>query len=142
MNRIQPRMSPQAYKTYRIVAPPATHFRRATCREVDCRAYAFGWVTTIDVNTELGAQQANYIRMKSGRAFTVTEVMGMAVFTFSAGQTCFAQHTTRLDRPEIFEVRRGDFRGSTLDRTHANSDDWVDDFANHQDRIAKAIQEG
>src|SRR6476620_8795741 len=90
--RLPPAMGPEAYKTYEIRSPLATHYRDATCAEVDCEASAYGWRTTVDVGTELGRKQANYIRLLSARSFTVVENGTLVSFTFPAGQACFVEH--------------------------------------------------
>lgn len=146
LNRVEPRGPAAAYQTYVIDAPMATHRRRATCAEVDCAARAHGWASRINIRTDLGAAQAVYIRMHSGRAFTATEPSadGIVTFTFPAGQNCFAEHTVSLERPEFFSVHGGDFRGNPFGsvRRHTRAADWVDDFANHQDRLATRAQRG
>lgn len=102
-----------------------------------------GWESLIDESTELGRKQAHYIRKQSGRSFKESRnEAGITAFEFTAGQTCFAQHQTRLDKPETFIVRNGDWRQSTVARTHVNAADWVDDFANHQAKIADQIERG
>ncbi len=144
LNRAEPQLPAAAMKTYSISSPKATHHRRATCAEVDCQAQLRGWATEVDVSTELGARQANYIRMKSGRAFIATEAGTIVRFTFPAGQTCFAEHLVPLGRPEFYLVRDGDWRGNprgTSAQRH-NADTWVDDFANHQQKLADRLQEG
>ncbi len=145
--RIDPKLPASAMKTYRILAPQATHFRPATCAEMDCPAYVNGWSTTIDETSELGQKQAHYIRKQSGRRFTAARnPLGLTVFTFEAGQKCFraGEHQTRLERPEIFVVRDGDHRGNprgTETRRHT-ADTWVDDFAHHQQSLADKYEEG
>lgn len=146
MNRIQPAMPVHAYKTYRILSPQSTHFRPATCAEVGCLAHVNGWESTIDETTVLGQQQAHYIRKQSGRGFTEERLPGgLTRFSFAAGQTCFAGgHQVRLDRPELYLVRGGDWRGNPTgeQRQHANAADWVEDFGEHQQRIADQIERG
>lgn len=145
-SRIDPKLPMQAMQTYQVVAPAATHFRPATCAEVDCPHYLHGWHSPIDERTELGQRQAHYIRNQSGRRYTEDrhQVPGLTLFTFEAGQTCFQQHQMRLDRPEIFLVRDGDWRGNPTGQTrrHAGPDDWVDDFANHQQKLADQLEKG
>ena len=68
--RIDPQLPTDAMKTYSIMAPKSTHFRKATCAEMDCPSYLHGWATIIDERTELGQEQAHYIRKLSGRKFT------------------------------------------------------------------------
>lgn len=143
MFRIDPAMPVQAYKTYDLRAPIETHFRTATCVEVGCEAHQHGWSTTVDVGTPLGARQANYIRLQSGRHFTAVEAGTLVTFTFPAGQTCFRSHKTAIGRDPVLSVRGGDWRGSTgLLRRHVRADDWVHDFAEHQDKIKTQIERG
>jgi hypothetical protein len=146
INRIQPLGPAEAYKTYQIRQPVRTHFRPATCAEVECESYAHGWTTTIDAATPTGVQQARYIVDRSGRAFTQARGMGsLVVFTFAPGQRCFAEHKVPLEREPFYVVKGGDWRGNPRRvpvTQHARSDDWVDDFATHQDQLAQRIQRG
>ena len=146
--RIVPRLGPETFKTYQVVAPLSTHWRRATCEEVQCPHFLHGWSSTIDENTELGMSQAYYIRKESGRSFTEQQ-LGPRVtrFDFTAGQPCFARdsHKIRLEREELFYVKGGDWRGNPLQtrpRQHTRPEFWLEDFAEHQARIADAIEEG
>lgn len=145
--RIEPALPVGAVKTYGILAPRSTHWRPSTCAEVECPAWRSGWRTLVQVTTELGAQQAYYIRMHSGRAFTAgdPDADGMVTFVFPPGQQCFAEHPKRLEREEIYVVRDGDWRGNprgTAPTRHKRAADWVDDFANHQDRLATRYGQG
>lgn len=140
--RLPPKLPVQAYQTYQIWSPVQTHTRRATCAEVECPASLKGWTTVIDVATPLGARQANYIRLASGRHFTATEAGTLVTFTFPAGQRCFAEHRVRLDRPELFLRRGGDWRAQTSEPVHLRAIDWIDDFANHQIGLAERIKRG
>jgi len=146
MTRIEPNMPVTAYKTYRILSPQQTHFRPATCAEAGCTAYLHGWQSTIDETTVLGQQQAHYIRKQSGRSFTEERLPnGLTQFTFEAGQRCFAgDHQVRLDRPELYLVRGGDWRGNPTGekRQHANAADWIEDFGEHQQRLADEMRKG
>lgn len=144
LHRIAPALPVGAMKTFSVSAPLSTHTRRATCAEVDCGAWRNGWKTVIDLGTPLGGQQANYIRLHSGRSFVATERAGLVEFVFAAGQVCFAEHRVPLDRPEVYVVRDGDWRGNPtgMRRTHANAVDWVDEFANHQDKLADRLGRG
>lgn len=145
-NRVSHALGAESMKTYRIVVPLSTHFRVATCAEVNCPNYLYGWKTTCDLNTDLGQAQIDWIKTSSGRRFTsYREESGLVVFTFEAGQDCFEQHQLRLDKPEIYAVSDGDWRGNPRGTDvfkHANADDWVDDFANHQQKIADRIYRG
>lgn len=134
-------MEPHAYKTYQIVAPASTHWREATCAEVECEAYAWGWDTVVDASTDLGARQAKYITGKSGRAYYESRDGSMVTYTFTPGQTCFATHRLPLEREPIYLVRGGDVRRYTS-RTQRNGDDWLEDFAEHQDMLHTEIERG
>lgn len=144
--RIPPQLPAGAMKTYQILQPPQTHFRPATCLEVDCFGYTNGWRTVVDESTDLGQRQAHYIRKESRRKYTETrDPAGLTAFEFEAGQRCFQTHHKSLERPAIYLVRDGDWRGNprnTTPRKHDNPDDWVDDFASHQQALADKHQEG
>jgi len=147
MFRIDPALPVQAYKTFQIQAPHSTHFRKATCAEADCPHHLQGWQSVIDERTELGQRQAHYIRKQSGRRFREDQhSVGMTVFTFEPGQTCFASddHRVRLDKPELFVVRDGDWRGNPTGRRrqHARPEDWVDDFGEHQLAVKEQHERG
>lgn len=139
---------PEAYKTYGIASPRATHWRPATCAEVECTNWVHGFTVRCDLRTQLGVDQARYIRDKAGRHFTHTfsDEGRVITFIFPAGQQCFAQHEVPLGRPALFVVRNGDHRGPgrrPLERrTYDRPDQWVDDFATHQDRLATAAARG
>lgn len=145
--RIAPRMAPAAYKTYALQLPKVTHYRKATCQEVECEAYARGWVTKIDVSTPLGQRQARYIVDHSNRKFTETTAINSSVireFMFPHGQQCFADHQVPLEREPLYVVRGGDWRGNPRNehRTHVRAADWVEDFATHQQNIVDEIERG
>lgn len=140
--RPDPIIPVQGMQTYEIVSPIQTHTRPASCAEVDCPNRANGWATAVDVSTELGGRQANYIRLHAGRAFTVTQTGDVVRFEFPPGQECFAEHRVPLGRPELFLKRGGDWRARTFDPITMRSVDWVDDFATHQQSIADRQQRG
>lgn len=141
-NRIVPAHASRAYQTYTI-ASPHDRLVKAACEEVDCPNWRNGWETAIDESTELGRQQAAYIRTQSGRTFREMPRAGegaVTVFRFEAGQRCFANHQTRA---ESYGVLGGDWRGYTgILRRHTRSVDWVEDFGEHQQRIADQQKEG
>lgn len=130
-----------AVKTYQILQPTATHFRPATCEEVECANHVNGWKTIVPVRSDL----ADAVR-SSGRVFT-EEVIdgGLVEFRFKPGQQCFraASHRISLQRDQLFMVRRGDWRGFEGPALqHRSAADWVDDFASHQDRLNTKIGRG
>lgn len=142
INRAEPAMPAGAYKTYQIAAPLSSHFRPATCAEVDCPDYLRGW----RVRWEPLTPELRHAATTSGRRYRLEVVSATESWLlYEAGQPCFraGEHRKRLERPELFVVRGGDHRqaiGET--RRHTRPEDWVDDFANHQDRIASAQRRG
>lgn len=141
--RPTPNLPVGAYKTYTLNAPLRTHFRRATCAEADCVAYQEGWTIPLDgLDPHL-----EYVARHSGKRFRETEFAGGRYLVFEPGQDCFREHDhwVSLEREPTYLVGPGDWRVKTSAsaiarwnrsaREHVNGDDWVDDFANHQDRI-------
>jgi hypothetical protein len=140
-------MSVGAYRTFSVATPLSTHTRVASCLEVECLAHENGWMTTVDERTELGRGQADYIRhaMTPRRYYTESREGDLTVFTFPAGQKCFAEHRIDLDRPAFFRARPGDHRIRPAQHEiyqYANGDDFVDDFANNQQALAERINRG
>lgn len=145
INRIEPAGPAQAYKTYRVAQPLRTHWRPATCAEVDCEHHAYGWRTLADIDTDDGVRRARYIVDHAGRAYTWSQAGSVVTFTFAPGQQCFAEHHVPLERDPLFLVRGGDWRGNpgrvpTI--KHTRADDWVDDFATHQINVAQQLERG
>jgi len=129
------------YKTYQIQQPRTEKTRIASCEAAGCPNWEFGWRTVVPLNSP----QADYIRKESGRKLTEEPDMssGMTCFTFYPGQQCFAEHHVP-DRPQLFAVRDGDWRGNPTGRRrmHSNGKFWVEDFAEHQARLAEQIEKG
>lgn len=114
-------------KQYSILAPVETHFRPARCAEVDCPAYLNGFKLEVDETTPLGQAQAHYLR-GSGRPHVEYQTDAFTVFSFAPGQECFRKHQKRIERDEIF-VADG--------RRHTAAEFWVEDFAEHQDKLKR-----
>lgn len=146
VTRIDPQLPAGAYKTYTVAAPLTTHFRPATCEEVECPYAVHGWATVVDESTELGQRQADYIRRSSGRRFTAERTPeGLTRFVFAPNQECFTDHQTRVEREGVFLVRGGDHRGDPSGLRpyqHVRPEDWVEDFAEHQQGLADRIERG
>jgi len=145
MNRIQPLMGPEAYKTYSVVSPLTSHFRPATCAEADCGYYRDGF----QVRVEGLEPQVLHAVQNSGRKYTVQKpAEGETYLVFEPGQPCLraSLHRVRVsDRPPLYVVRDGDYRGNprgTKTRVHHSPDNWLDDFATHQQAIADEIEKG
>ena len=144
VNRILPVLGAHAYKSYALRRPLTTHWRQATCDEVGCADWQHGWVTTVDVSDELGQRRYHFITHDRTRRHTVDHAGdSLYRFTFGPGQTCYRadEHRTRIDRPPLFLVTGGDWRGNprgTQPVVHTSAENWVDDFANHQERLVRA----
>ena len=141
VTRIDPAMPVQAYQTYQITSP-TDRTVKAACEQVGCAAWRQGWDSVIDERTDLGKQQAAYIRGQSGRTFREQKTAaGLTVFRFESGQRCFAEHRTR---PELYLVRDGDWRGNPTGRRrqHTRPTDWVEDFGEHQLRLVDQQKKG
>jgi hypothetical protein len=132
-----------AYQTFAVAAPLGTHWRPATCAEVDCPNYLGGW----RVRVELLTPELLHAARTSGRRYTEQRVAeGETWLIYEPGQPCFqaAQHRLRTGQPELYVVRDGDFRGNPTGRVrqHTRPEDWVDQFGEHQQRITDEIKKG
>lgn len=145
-DRITPAGSPEQYKTFQVVAPISTHTEVISCEQAECPQYARGWKMTIDLNTDLGQKQAHYIKNLAGRSYKkLSAVNGLVELEFAANQPCFGEHRVRIDRPEIYRVKGGDFRGNPLrtpTRTHKRPEFWLEEFQANQDRLKTAEERG
>lgn len=137
-------MGPGAYKTYEMSSPLATHWRPATCAEANCEYYRDGF----QVRIEGLAPKVLHAVQHSGRKYSVQKVTeGETYLAFEAGQPCLRQqlHRVRVEREPLYLVRDGDWRGNprgTKARLHQRPEDWVDDFATHQQAITDEIAKG
>lgn len=144
VNRIPSRMPVKHMQTFQVTMPVSTHRRPATCTEVECPQQARGWKMKIDLRTDLGQAQGQYIKHQSGRSYVATKLEdGTFELVFEPGQTCFAQHTVSLEREANYLVRKGDHRtpGSKA-RRHVSAEDWVDEFAANQAKLKEIIEKG
>lgn len=147
-NRATPGLPVQNMRTYDIFVP-ADGFRPATCAEYECPGYLNGWSSTIDESTALGQFQAGYIRNESKRGFAEhRNDAGMTVFQFHPGQKPFGdghdRHRIRVDTPEIYRLRDGDWRGNPTRKAVMlpSAQDWVDDLGENQERLSDTAKRG
>lgn len=123
---------------FKIVRPLETHWRAATCREVDCPWFIEGWRTIVPTVGD----KADYIRHRSGRHFTEKQVEGgMSEFAFPAGQEAGGfheyQHRRPLDKQEFFTHEAGGIR-----RLHVRPTDWTEHFNEETDKTRRALERG
>ncbi|MEE4546461.1 hypothetical protein V2S66_31415 [Streptomyces sp. V4-01] len=141
---IEPAMGPESYKSYVLAQPLDTHWRKATCEEVNCDHFLNGWRVRVE---NLTPEQLHAAK-NSGRHYQEHRIAdGETWLGFAAGQPCFraSEHRAPLARPPLYVVRDGDLRGNprgTKARLHQRPDLWVEDFAEHQQTLADAQQRG
>lgn len=142
---ITPKAGPEAYKSYSWRRPLDTHWRKVSCEEARCGAFLKGWVTTVDTATALGQRQYHYIANDNSRSHHEERIGGLVTFTFDPGQEFFAgsrehEHRKPKGYDPITLVTGGDFRGNPrgTQTVIMRPQDWVDDFASHQERLVRA----
>lgn len=145
--QIQPLMPAQSYKTYGMAMPLSSHFRRGTCEEVQCEPFLNGFVATFDLATDLGQKQYAYCKEDKDRSFSMQRVgLNIVKLVYKPGTPCFkrGEHRVPIGREPFFTVTGGDWRGNPrgTGMRHNNGENWVDDFANHQDKLKTALERG
>ena len=131
--------------------PPATHYRPASCAEIECEPFTKGWATRLDKGTQQDMIDLLKVVCAGNGADRVIRPYKMVdegvslMFIFQPGTPCFRAgvHKVPLEREPFYIVRRGDWRVNLGDqRIHANGEDWVDDFAANQDKIKEIVERG
>ncbi len=142
-NRMPPKLPTASMTTYALLAPKATHTRPISCVEALCQKREHGWKMGYDLTNPAAVAAANLIK-QTGKTFTHEIIGTNVIFTFAAGQDCFEGHTVPLEREPFYVKRNGDWRGNPRGEVlnHVNAEDWVDDFANHQDQLATRLEQG
>jgi hypothetical protein len=143
-------LPPEAKKTYSIRAPIATHWRSASCAEVDCELYTDGW----RLRAELLSEGDLHLIRESGRKWTELQIAeGETWLVFSPGTPCLLQwsvgqpfternHKVQA-RPEVYLLTPGDWRmWCGEEYRFRRSDQWVEDFGEHQERLADRARQG
>lgn len=134
----------RAFTTFRVRQPLATHFRRATCAEVDCANFQNGFKINVDTRTPVGRRQAQLIR-ESGARFTAVRLPdGTADAVFPPGTLCFRPHYRTLFREPLTIVHRGDWRTPAAARAPRAmpAGEWLDRFQTHQQRVIEQAARG
>lgn len=125
-------------QTHQILAPTETHWRKATCAEVACPHYLNGWMlhtNGLDADDIAAAKT-------SGRRFRAESGDTGEVLVFEPGQPCFraSTHQVRLERPELFIARDGDWRGNprgTDPTRFSGADAWTDSLHTHLEQFER-----
>jgi hypothetical protein len=133
-------------QTFSIEQPLESHFRAATCEEVDCPHYLMGWVTVLDPGDPShwplirAARESGrrYEEMRSEEAGERTGrdlAAGMLAFVFPAGQRCFRPHYLPIGREPLYVHTRGDRR-----RVHYRGEHFNEDFNEEAYRIGRLLR--
>ena len=139
-------LPPHMYKRYAASAPMRTHWRQATCAEVECDGYLNGFVTFVDVSLELGRKQHYFLTHDRERTYTINQT-GQYTFEFiyPPGNPCFQRgsHRTGIGRPPFLLVHNGDWRASSREPyRHTRVEDFVDDMNNNSDWLLTLARRG
>lgn len=133
---------PAAYRTWQIAAPLATHHRAASCEEAGCDAFLHGFQVELSPHTNdrhkaaLEAVVAVYGKPgqggPGGRYSHAWGDQGRLTLIFEPGSVCFRakEHRIRIDRPPLYVVRDGDWRGNPYGTAPqvVESTEWIDRY--------------
>ncbi len=138
-------LEPAAFTSFGMRAPLHTHFIELPCSVAQCYRYVHGWTTTLDPGREEHLPLIQHIVSgRSGRRYTRGENTpeGYMTFHFAPGQPCFrnSHHERDWERPELYVVRRGDFRTphSQREPRQMSFDNWIEAFDSNQNALVKA----
>jgi len=118
---------------FRAKSPILTHWRKATCSEIDCPHYLLGWVTTLETNpSDKRGQLMLWDARNSGRQYRAVKEGPLTRFYYGPGQTCFriSQHRKKLERDPIFSEKTGPVATGPMEPHR-----WLDNFGNHLERL-------
>lgn len=137
---------------FNIQSPLATHWREATCEEVDCEPYRTGWRIRFDTLPKDDQDYLVQYCAKTGRHFTrfTTDFdpdtqqfynPPATFLVFEAGQACFRarHHRVPVGRPELYRTIN-DLSERTI--THTSPQSWVDDCGEHVEKLADERKRG
>ena len=149
ISRLAPDAGPERYKTFTMSSPFESHWRRADCEEVECSDFLHGFVMTVDFSNELGQKQLYYLtKLDKDRRYHLQRTGQWEVkLIYGPGNPCFkrGEHRVQIDREPFYLVCEGDWRGNPRKLppvVHRRVEDWVDQFANHQEEVSTTIQRG
>lgn len=140
------------HQTYAIRSPQGTHYRPATCEEVNCSAWRDGWWLRGDLLPDvLKATVVNSGKRYERLVITSAEVNEVypeagEYWVFEAGQACFrsGQHTVRLERPAFYFVGKHPVQQQLqiARATPMAEVDFVDHMGTHLDQLRTRIERG
>lgn len=145
LNRPQPKLEVAKMVTYAVKSPRSTHTRPGTCEEFRCKAFARGFTITLPADSDRIAHAKQFVRGELDgikRSFRLERDGTLVHLRFPKGTPCTraTRHRVSLNRPELYVVRGGDWRGNTgVIRRHKVADHWVEDFEENLARSRKVI---
>lgn len=150
LNRIQPSLGPEHMRSYTMSLPLSSHWSKVSCEEYECDDFLHGFALTIDVRTELGQRQHDYLTHDRSRTYSMQRVdLYTFKFLYPAGTPGFDgpkhDHYLPNGRDPFWLVQGGDWRGNprqTPTRLHTRGEFWVEDFAGNQEAIAQIQKRG
>lgn len=138
-------LAAEAFTTFTMHAPLATHFIELPCKVAQCKRYVHGWTTVLDPKREEHLLFIQHIVSgRSGRRWSHGETTpeGYLSFVFPPGQSCFrnSHHQRDESKDELYVVRKGDFRTpyGKRDPKVMSPDLWLETFAKNQNVLLKA----
>lgn len=115
-------------KVFQATWPKSSHWRAATCEEVECPHYVLGWVTRVII----GSDNDMYIRADRKRKYKVAKEGEFHAYYFEAGQQCFraeaGAHYMRLERGPWLTINALNRHPSRLERDAMEAERWQNDF--------------
>lgn len=139
--RPEPKLPVTAMQTHQIDAPLTSHWRKATCEEVECTKYLQGYgIPLKGLDAEDLGLLRKFVEQYRIRCSRVEINDGEWHLWVEPGQRCLLAdtHRKRLDREEIFLVRPGDWRGNPGDRepiVFSGADPFADHLHTSLDNI-------
>lgn len=137
LNRPTPSLPASDMISHHIVAPLSSHWRKATCEEIGCLQFHNGWAIPLAGKDDGDLWQLQHC----GRRYVEGELEGFGrAYFYEAGQPCFlaSTHVKRIERPELFVVRDGDWRTALRDgnpRVFSGADAWADHYQTHVEQF-------
>lgn len=140
--RIQPQGPVTGYRSFGMTV---TKWVKATCEEFGCEQWERGWVSIVvpgsrDENVLLQGCNGRIDGLRRASSGVQTQPDGFVRYTFEPGQPCFKASTHQIPWDGRLYHRPGDWRGNPdgprAVTVHPNPQSWVDEFAEHQLRVA------
>jgi hypothetical protein len=146
VNRADPALPVNLMQTYEMRFPTTTHFRVASCVEVECEWYHGGRLLGFDLTDPAkreAAQQIGSLATKMGLRFAIEQVGTTVQFKFPPGQSCLQGHKVPLERDPLYLRWKGDWRGQQGGiYRHTNGADFAEDWQENVDKVITRSERG